>query len=84
MTKPKIAKKPNDQLAAFRKAARELGTDENEEHFHEALWQIATAKPQHYQEGHASLIRQVKFSQAKSKNYLSSSRLFPIVPIFSS
>jgi hypothetical protein len=35
------------QSAAFRKAARELGADENEELFQKTLRKIAAAKPQH-------------------------------------
>jgi hypothetical protein len=36
---------PKEQAAAFRKAARELGGDENEERFKDALRTIAKAKP---------------------------------------
>ncbi len=36
----------SDQIRAFRKAARELGADENEERFKEALRTVAKAKPQ--------------------------------------
>jgi hypothetical protein len=34
------------QLAAFRKAAREVGADDNEERFKEALRKVAKHKPQ--------------------------------------
>jgi hypothetical protein len=34
------------QLAAFRKAARELGCDDNEERFKDALRTVSKAKPQ--------------------------------------
>jgi hypothetical protein len=34
------------QLAAFRKAAREAGCDDNEERFKDALRTLAKAKPQ--------------------------------------
>jgi hypothetical protein len=37
--------KTNDQLAAFRKAARDAGCDDNEERFQEALRTVAKAKP---------------------------------------
>jgi len=39
--------KPDDrkQAAAFRKAAREIGADDNEERFQEALRTVAKAKP---------------------------------------
>jgi hypothetical protein len=47
MTTPKTEKKPNSQLAAFRKVARETGADEaSEEQFQDALRTIAKAKPQ--------------------------------------
>ncbi len=36
---------PDDQVKAFRKAARELGCDESEERFQEALRTIAKRKP---------------------------------------
>jgi hypothetical protein len=36
---------PADQAKAFRKAARELGADDNEERFKEALRTVAKAKP---------------------------------------
>jgi hypothetical protein len=44
----KIHRKSGDksQTAAFRKAARELGCDENEERFQDALRKITKAKPQ--------------------------------------
>jgi hypothetical protein len=40
-----MAKKPDKQLAAFRKAAREAGCDDNEERFQDALRTVAKAKP---------------------------------------
>jgi hypothetical protein len=44
MTKPKT-EKPNEQLRAFRKAAREAGCDDNEDRFQSALRTVAKAKP---------------------------------------
>jgi hypothetical protein len=46
MTRPKKPV-PDDksQLAAFKKAARELGSDNSEERFQEALRTVAKAKP---------------------------------------
>jgi len=44
--KPRSKQKPADQAKAFRKAARELGADDNEERFKEALRTVAKAKPQ--------------------------------------
>ncbi len=43
----KIKTQPDDkeQTAAFRKAARELGCDDNEDRFKEALRTVAKAKP---------------------------------------
>jgi hypothetical protein len=43
----KKIKKPmaDDQAKAFRKAARDLGCDDNEERFKDALRTVATAKP---------------------------------------
>ena len=43
----KIKMRPddNDQTAAFRKAARDLGCDDNEERFQGALRTVAKAKP---------------------------------------
>jgi hypothetical protein len=41
MPKPK----PDDQVRAFRKAARELGCEDNEERFKDALRTVAKAKP---------------------------------------
>jgi hypothetical protein len=38
--------KPEDQMKAFRKAARDLGADASEERFQEALRTVAKAKPQ--------------------------------------
>jgi hypothetical protein len=48
MRSPKNPKpiKEADQAKAFRKAARELGCDDNEERFQEALRTVAKAKPQ--------------------------------------
>jgi hypothetical protein len=40
MTKPKP-----DQLAKFKQAAGELGTDDSEKHFNEKLDKIARSKP---------------------------------------
>jgi len=37
--------KPEDQMKAFRKAARDLGADNSEERFQEALRAVAKAKP---------------------------------------
>jgi hypothetical protein len=42
----KAAVKPDDQLKAFRKAARELGADDSEDRFKDALRTIAKHKPQ--------------------------------------
>ena len=39
------AKKDEDQVKAFRKAARELGCDDSEERFKDALRTVAKAKP---------------------------------------
>ena len=44
--KTKNPAKDQDQAKAFRKAARELGCDDNEERFQEALRTVAKAKPQ--------------------------------------
>jgi hypothetical protein len=41
----KAAVNPDDQLKAFRKAARELGADDSEDRFKDALRTIAKAKP---------------------------------------
>jgi len=41
--KPQVEK---SQIAAFRKAARELGADESDERFREALRTVAKGKPQ--------------------------------------
>ena len=43
--KPKKIK-PDDQVKAFRKAARELGCDDNEDRFKAALRTVGKAKPQ--------------------------------------
>ena len=40
-----VKRKPNDQLKAFRKAAREAGCDDNEKRFQDALRTVAKAKP---------------------------------------
>lgn len=42
----KKIKTPDDQAKAFRKVARELGCEDNEEQFKEALRTVAKAKPQ--------------------------------------
>jgi Sec-independent protein translocase protein TatA len=42
----KAIKDPNRQVRDFRKAARDLGADESEERFREALRTVAKAKPQ--------------------------------------
>jgi hypothetical protein len=39
------SKSENEQVKAFRKAARELGCDESEERFQEALRAVAKQKP---------------------------------------
>jgi hypothetical protein len=39
------AKKASSQVAKFRAAARELGTDNSEKRFNEKLGKIANAKP---------------------------------------
>jgi hypothetical protein len=39
-------KKPDDQLRAFRKAARELGADAGDDQFKGVLRTLAKAKPQ--------------------------------------
>jgi hypothetical protein len=44
MKKP--SNNPKDQIKAFRKAARDLGCDDNEERFKDALRTVAKAKPQ--------------------------------------
>ena len=44
--KPEKPTKDADQAKAFRKAARELGCDDNEERFQEALRTVAKANPQ--------------------------------------
>jgi hypothetical protein len=46
LKKPKKIQSPKEQVAGFRKAARELGCDESEERFREALRTIAKKKPQ--------------------------------------
>jgi hypothetical protein len=45
-TPTQLSRENKQQVAAFRKAARELGCDENEERFKEALRTVAKAKPQ--------------------------------------
>jgi hypothetical protein len=42
--KAKQNQSPKDQVAAFRKAARELGCDESEERFQEALRAVGKQK----------------------------------------
>jgi hypothetical protein len=42
---PEQKKTEDDQVRAFRKAARELGCDESEERFQDALRTIAKQKP---------------------------------------
>jgi len=42
----KSEKSGKSQVRAFRKAARELGCEDNEEQFKEALRKLAKAKPQ--------------------------------------
>jgi hypothetical protein len=42
----KTEKKPNNQLAAFRKAAREAGADASDEGFKNVLRTLGKAKPQ--------------------------------------
>jgi hypothetical protein len=44
-TKAKSKQKPEDQVKAFRKAARDLGCDNNEERFREAVQTVAKHKP---------------------------------------
>jgi hypothetical protein len=43
--KPKQSQSQEDQIRAFRKAAREAGCDDNEERFRDALRTVAKAKP---------------------------------------
>lgn len=49
MTQPQPKKRPHEkdkqQVAAFRKAAREAGCDDNEERFQNVLRTVAKAKP---------------------------------------
>jgi hypothetical protein len=45
MKKDKQKQPPDKQVAAFRKAAREAGCDDNEERFQDALRTVAKAKP---------------------------------------
>jgi hypothetical protein len=40
-----MAAKPKGQLAKFKQAARELGTDDSEKRFNEKLGKIARQKP---------------------------------------
>jgi hypothetical protein len=40
-----MAKPNNDQIQKFREAARELGCDQSEERFDDALRKVAKAKP---------------------------------------
>jgi hypothetical protein len=44
--KPKQIQSPKEQAAAFRKAARELGCDDNEGRFQAALRTVAKHKPE--------------------------------------
>lgn len=46
MAKKAPNQEPKQQLATFRKAARELGADQSDERFKDALRKIAKAKPQ--------------------------------------
>ena len=49
MGKKQTAAKPpkaDDQVGAFRKAARELGCEDNEERFRDALRRVAQHKPE--------------------------------------
>lgn len=46
MTKKTTVKSQPDQARAFRKAARELGCEDNEERFRDALRTVAKHKPQ--------------------------------------
>jgi hypothetical protein len=45
MKKPKRKQQSKNQVETFRKVARELGTDENEAKFNEALRKVAAGKP---------------------------------------
>jgi hypothetical protein len=45
MTKPSKNVEPSDQGKRFAEAARELGCDEDESHFEEALKKVARHKP---------------------------------------
>jgi hypothetical protein len=45
-TMSKLSARDKDQAAAFRKAARDLGCDDNEERFKDALRTVAKAKPE--------------------------------------
>jgi hypothetical protein len=45
MAKATKPKRESDQIHAFRKAARELGADENEERFKDVLRRVAKHKP---------------------------------------
>jgi hypothetical protein len=51
MTQAKNKAQPEDenkqQVAAFRKAARQLGCDETEDRFKDALRAVSKAKPRH-------------------------------------
>jgi len=46
MAKAQKDPKADDQLKAFRKAARQLGADESKERFQDVLRKLAKAKPQ--------------------------------------
>jgi hypothetical protein len=47
----KTEKKPNNQMAAFRKAARELGANASDERFKDVLRTIGKAKPSPMRDG---------------------------------
>jgi len=46
LKKPKEKQSPRAQVAAFRKAARDLGCDDDEERFRDALRTVAKHKPE--------------------------------------
>jgi hypothetical protein len=54
------------QLAAFRKAARELGADESEERFKETLRTLAKAQPKKTEHSN-NVAKKTKTSSAESK-----------------
>jgi hypothetical protein len=45
MVRAKAEKRESEQYRAFRKAARELGADESDDRFKDALRKIAKSKP---------------------------------------